>query len=81
VPPAERAFVEAHARHLELVALDDVHGAVNHVAELQKYIPWSVLAQSGAPMSPVKAMVTLNLQLSRLARGFRSYVRPRVASW
>src|SRR5205823_1603612 len=30
VPPGERAFVEANARHLDLVVFDDVHGAVNH---------------------------------------------------
>jgi esterase FrsA len=80
VPPAERAFVEANARHLDRVVFDDVHGSANQMAELQKYIRWSVLAQSGAPMSPVKAMVTLNLQLSRLARGFRTYVHPRPAT-
>src|SRR5205085_9516058 len=56
VPPAERAFVEANAPHLDQVVFDDVNGAVHHLAELQNYSRWRVLAHSGAPMSPVNAI-------------------------
>jgi pimeloyl-ACP methyl ester carboxylesterase len=84
VPQAEQRFLEANADQLDLVVFDDVHGAVHHMPALQKYIVWSVLSQSGAPLSVVKAFVTLNVRVAMLARrmkrvaaaGMRRAARP-----
>jgi esterase FrsA len=75
VPPSERRFIEDNVGRLDLVTFDDVHGAVNHLSELQKYIPWSVLAQRGAPMSPLRMLVTLNLAAATLARVVTTRIR------
>jgi esterase FrsA len=80
VPPSERRFIEDNVRRLDLVVFDDVHGAVHHLSELQKYIPWSVLAQSGAPMSLLRMLVTLNLAASTLARVVKTRMRRQAGS-
>lgn len=49
VPPGEAAFLREHARNLEMVEFDDVHGSPNHMPEIRRYIPLSVLRQKRKP--------------------------------
>jgi esterase FrsA len=68
VPLSEKQILVDNIRLLNLKVYDDVHGAANHLAEVQRYIPWSVLSQSGARRSAAGVLLSAGLELARLKR-------------
>ena len=68
IPLQEKEFLLHNVAHLELIEYDDVHGSPNHLGEIQKYIPLSVLRQYKSKRVIVKGFLRMALLIQKLKR-------------
>lgn len=48
IPQTEKQFIIENISNLKLIEFDDIHGSPNHLSEIQKLVPISVLKQSNS---------------------------------
>jgi esterase FrsA len=67
IPPAEKDVIMQHVAALTLREYKDVHGSPNHMSDLQKYVPMTVLKEAGTN-KPAQMMLNLMLALGGVKR-------------
>jgi esterase FrsA len=68
IPQREKEFLLHSVEDLELMEFDDVHGSPNHLGEIQKYIPLSVLRQQNSKRVLLKGLLRVALFVQTLKR-------------
>lgn len=67
IPAGEKDVLMRHVRALTLREYEDVHGSPNHMRDLQKYVPMTVLKEAGTN-KPAQMMLNLMLALGGVKR-------------
>jgi esterase FrsA len=71
IPPGEKDVLKRHVPALHLREYVDVHGSPNHMGDLQKYVPMTVLKEAGTN-KPVQIMLNMMLALGGVKRLVRA---------
>lgn len=67
IPPGEKDVLMRHVSALNMREYKDVHGSPNHMGDLQKYVPMTVLKEAGTN-KPAQMMLNMMLALGGVKR-------------